>query len=129
MMVNQDVFLTGGKCAENWLLLVFEIEIVLVKAASTAITTSYVYFILFYRLVTSTYISLWENQVSSKCRYCHYVSLITSLAAAVVNKSSWHGVPCRGDSVPGTAHRCLCAVCSGSLSRPQTCSQQSQGSV
>lgn len=46
MMVDQDVFLTGEKCAENWLLSVFEIEIVLMKAASTAITTLYVYFIL-----------------------------------------------------------------------------------
>lgn len=46
MMVNQDVFLTGGKCAENCLLSVFEIEIVLMKAVSTAITTLYVYFIL-----------------------------------------------------------------------------------
>lgn len=68
MMVNWDVFSAGGKCAESWLLLVFEIEMVLMRAASTAITTSYVYFILFSRLVTSTYISLWENQVSSKCR-------------------------------------------------------------
>lgn len=48
MVVNQDVFLTGGKCAENWLLLVFEIEIVLIKAASTAVTTLYVYFTLLY---------------------------------------------------------------------------------
>lgn len=46
MMVDQDVFLSGGKCAENWLLSVFEIEIVLMKAASTAVTTLYVYFIL-----------------------------------------------------------------------------------
>lgn len=45
-MVNCDVFLTGGKYAESWLVLVFEIEIVLMKAVSTAITTSYVYFIL-----------------------------------------------------------------------------------
>lgn len=44
MRVNQDVFLTGGKCAENCLLSVFEIE--LMKAVSTAITTLYVYFIL-----------------------------------------------------------------------------------
>lgn len=46
MLVNWDVFLTGGKCADSWLLLVFEIGIVLMKAASTAITTLYVYFIL-----------------------------------------------------------------------------------
>lgn len=88
-MVKWDVFLTGGKCADSCMLLVFEIEIVMMKAASTAVTTLYVYFIFFYRLVTSTYISLWENQVSSKCRYCHLEYLITSLAAAVVSKSSW----------------------------------------
>lgn len=45
-MVNWDVFSAGGKCSESWLLLVFEIEIVLMRAASTAITTLYVYFIL-----------------------------------------------------------------------------------
>lgn len=31
MMVNWDVFLTSGRCAESCLLLVFEIEIVLMK--------------------------------------------------------------------------------------------------
>lgn len=35
MMVNKDVFLTVGKCAENWLLSVF--RIVLMKFVSTVI--------------------------------------------------------------------------------------------
>lgn len=87
-------------------------------------------FILFYRLVTSTYISLWENQVSSKCRYWHLEYLITCVAAAVVNKSSWqcfHAGWIQFQVL--TTHQCLCAVCSGSPCSPQTCSQQSQESV
>lgn len=79
MIVNGDVFLTVGKCAENWLLSVFEIA--LMKVVSTVITSLC---ILFCRLVTSTYISLWVNQVSSKFIYRHLESLI--LLAAEVNK-------------------------------------------
>lgn len=54
-MVNRDVFLTAGGCA----------EIVLMENVSAAITNRTVSFLFFSRLVTSTYISLWVNQVSS----------------------------------------------------------------
>lgn len=109
-MVNRDVFLTAGGCAENWLLSLF--EIVLMEGVSAAITNLTVYFILFCRLVTSTYISLWVNQVSSTFIYCHLESLIPSLLAAVANKS-FMAVSSykRWIRFQVTTHRCFSALC------------------